>query len=53
MYQETNQLVTKGDINELKQDLKTFIMDGFTALNEKIDRVDEKVDRMLRIESES
>ena len=41
MQQESNQSATKQDI----KDLKNFIMDGFTGLNEKIDRLEESTDQ--------
>ncbi len=41
MQQESNQLATKGDINKFKEEIKSFIKDGFKTLDKKIDYVEE------------
>ena len=52
MQQGSNQLATKGDLGELRQDIKQdikeikdFMMQGFIALDQKIDNVEKNTNK--------
>lgn len=49
MQQENTELATKGDINGMRADmkeLKSFIMDGFEAMNLRFDSLEKRIDRI-------